>query len=61
LDQPPAPGDRYQVLDAAGKMVLQGRLAEQVSIIDLRQEISGVYLLQLITARGILSERIIKR
>jgi hypothetical protein len=61
LDQPPAPGDRYKVLDAAGKLVLQGRLAEQVSIIDLRQEISGVYLLQLITARGILSERIIKR
>jgi hypothetical protein len=61
LDQLPAPGDRFLVLDVTGKLVLQGRLEGLMSTIDLGTRDSGVYFLQLVSAHGTHTQRLVKR
>lgn len=60
LEQPPGPGVRYRVLNAAGTTVLAGRLTQQVATIDMIVQSTGVYVLQLLTADGVRSAPLIR-
>lgn len=51
----------YEILDAAGKLVLQGDLSQGLRTIDVSALQTGVYLFKLESNRGISSQRFVKQ
>ncbi|MBL8002837.1 MAG: T9SS type A sorting domain-containing protein [Flavobacteriales bacterium] len=54
-------GDRYQVLDVTGQVVMQGRPGDRLTVLDLTDRAPGVYFLQLVHGGATHVERLVKR